>query len=84
MPTHNGKLISEKTLLCLIRMAMPGMTPLSWGESDALLNCSQPKRLQKVMILYRLIWLRDNILFVVENLGSFLAGSGKCRATLVK
>jgi len=36
------------------------------------------------MILYRLIGVRDGILFVVETLVSFLAGSGKFRATLVK
>jgi hypothetical protein len=35
------------------------------------------------MNLYRLIKLRSGILFVVENLVSFLAGSGKSRATLV-
>jgi hypothetical protein len=62
---------------------MPGMTPLSWEEGNALLNHSKHKRLQKVMILYRLIW-RESILFVVEDLVSFLAGSGKSRATLVK
>jgi hypothetical protein len=52
--------------------------------NNAVLNCSKHKRLQKVMILYRLIRWRNSILFVVENLVSFLDGSGKCRATLVK
>jgi len=54
------------------------------GEGNTSLNYSQHKRLQKAMILYRLIELRNNILFVVENLVCFLAGSGKSRATLVK
>jgi hypothetical protein len=33
---------------------MPGMTPLSWEEGNALLNRSKHKKLQKVMILYSL------------------------------
>jgi hypothetical protein len=33
------------------------------------------KELQKVMILYRLTWLRDSILIMLANLVNLLAGS---------
>ena len=53
------------------------MTPLSWERRQASLNCSRIRELQKVVILYRLIWkiFGKVFLFMVENPENFLADS---------
>ena len=51
------------------------MAPPSWQEGNAWLDRSKHKRLQKVMVLYRLIWVRDGTLLAVADLESFLPRS---------
>ena len=75
--THNAILLDNFLRLDLSILNWSLLFTLIYlgGEGNVLFNCSKHKRLQKVMILYRLIWARDGTLLAVADLVSFPAGS---------
>ena len=72
------------SLLYEYSMAIPELTQHADKLTIYLLVMSTTKELQKVMILFRLTWLRYSILIIAANLVNSLTSSRKSGTILVK